>query len=130
MERPHRPAVCPEVPHPVRSYRGPYFRILTFSDADFCSSQLASSSVVPRGFLPMRFGVIVRPFHARVTFWPILDNLVSGLLVASWSLVALGSSVRTRIRETEATTNESRAVILLVSPAKAVQRRRHGARRD
>ena len=75
MERPHRPAVCPEVPHPVRSYRGPYFRILTFSDADFCSSQLASSSVVPRGLLPMRFGVIVRPFHARVTFWPILDNL-------------------------------------------------------
>ena len=24
----------------------------------------------------MRFGVIMRPSHARVTFWPILDNLV------------------------------------------------------
>ena len=52
-----------------------YFNILTFSDAFFCSSQLASSSVVPRGLLSMRFGVIVRHFHARVTFWPILDNL-------------------------------------------------------
>ena len=125
---------CPSFEPPFGRFTntrlGPYFRILTFSDAVFCSNQLASSSMVPRGLLPMRFGVIVRPFHARVTFWPILDNLVSGLLVASWSLVALGSSVRTRIRETEATTNESRAVILLVSPAKAVQRRRHGARRD
>ena len=49
----------------------PYFNILTFSDASFCSSQLASSSVVPRGLLPMRFGVIVRLFHVSCfdPFW-------------------------------------------------------------
>ena len=55
MERPHWPAVCPEVRlvrTPVtldgsNTRLGPYFRILSFSTADFCYIQLASPSVVP-----------------------------------------------------------------------------------
>ena len=54
MERPHRPAVCAEVPLVRTPFvggsnprLGPYFRILSFSTAVFCYIQLASSTVVP-----------------------------------------------------------------------------------
>ena len=53
----------------------PYVTMFSFSTAVFCSISLASSSVVPILLLYLSLGVKIGPFHLRVTFSSVLDNL-------------------------------------------------------
>ena len=57
----------------------PYFTMFSFSTAVFCSISLASSSVVPIALLYLSLGVKIGPFHLRVTFSSVLDNLCLAL---------------------------------------------------